>query len=655
MPATRSAQFIGWFAALLAPTLYVKYRVMTAMARSWVAGASVAQVGDGEMPTPWKLWWLHVAPTDVIEVAAGVALLWLVGHLLLRIRIAWLAIATVALAVLYLGATLIALRETGTLATFEALRLTARWAWHEPGVLLHAFTLRNYAMMAAGLLWIASPIVLAHLIARLERGAAWRRWTPALLTAALIVAAVIARPDVFAPPSPAISVSRGLWTSAALTLTREWTDAPRVPTRSAQALLDEYWRLVYPNGRPAMAVPEGELAAAERRPRHVIVVMLETAPREFYDLIDNPSLPVLQSMAEHAIVSQRHYAAAPISDLDVHAIFSGTYPRPGHPIYRFGRFTTDGLATTLRARGYQSTFIDSTTLRWNVAQEADAVSDLGFSTVREMSDAPLPPIDDPYEYGIARDRKSLSLALDAVVEAARHQQRALVAVQTNLGHYPWRAPAGRTGEPARQRMAGLAQAIDGLLGELRAGLAGHHLEDEAIIVVTGDHGLRFALEFDSVGEPIRHGDLMFNVPLVIYAPALIPRRITLPWVTSHIDMAPTILDLLGVPRDGLLLQGENVLDERLQERVTLLPSGMFVPMYPVDGFHYLGNVYSWAYVVDRVNVRADPGGAPGAGQATLSSEQVRALLTASRRLLDDTAAFFLHRGATAAASPGVSR
>jgi hypothetical protein len=143
--------------------------------------------------------------------------------------------------------------------------------------------------------------------------------------------------------------------------------------------------------------------------------------------------------------------------------------------------------------------------------------------------------------------------------------------------------------------------------------------------------------------------------LVIYAPALIPRRITLPWVTSHIDLAPTILDLLGVPRDGLLLQGENVLDERLQERVTLLPSGMFVPMYPVDGFHYLGNVYSWAYVVDRVNVRADPGGAPGAGQATLSSEQVRALLTASRRLLDDTAAFFLHRGATAAASPGVSR
>ena len=145
---------------------------------------------------------------------------------------------------------------------------------------------------------------------------------------------------------------------------------------------------------------------------------------------------------------------------------------------------------------------------------------------------------------------------------------------------------------------------------MRAGLASHHLEDEAIIVVTGDHGLRFALEFDSVGEPIRHGDLMFNVPLVIYAPALIQRRITLPWVTSHIDLAPTILDLLGIPRDGLLLQGENVLDSRLEERVTLLPSGMFVPMYPVDGFHYLGNVYSWAYVVDRVNVRADPGGAP---------------------------------------------
>ncbi|HEX5217518.1 MAG TPA: sulfatase-like hydrolase/transferase [Vicinamibacterales bacterium] len=655
MPATRSAQLIGWFAALLGPTLYVKYRVMTALARAWVAGASVAQVGDGEMPSPWKLWWLHVAPTDVIEVAIGVALVWLIGHVILRVRIAWLATVTVALAMLYLGATLIALRETGTLATVEALRLALRWVWHEPGVLLHAFTPRHYAMMAAGLLWVASPIALAHVIARLERGAAWRRWTPAALATALVVAAAIARPDVFAPASPSISVSRGLWTSAALTLTREWRDAPRVPTQSAQALLDEYWRLVYPKGRPPQAAPRVDLAAAERRPRHVIVVMLETAPRQFYDLIDNPSLPVLQSMAAHAIVSNRHYAAAPTSDLGVHAIFSGTYPRPGHPIYRFGRFTTDGLATTLRARGYQTTFIDSTTLRWNVAQEADAVLDLGFSTVREMSDVPLPPIDDPYEYSVARDRKSLSLALDAVVEAARHDQRALVAVQTNLGHYPWRAPAGTTDQSPRARIAGLARTIDGLLGELRAGLASHHLEDEAIIIVTGDHGLRFALEFDSVGEPIRHGDLMFNVPLVIYAPSLIKERITLSWVTSHVDLAPTILDLLGVPRDGLLLQGESVLDRRLEDRVTLLPSGMFVPMYPVDGFHYLGNVYAWAYVIDRVNVRADPVGVPGAAQPALTSDQVRALLTASRRLLDDTAAFFLHRSATAAASPGVSR
>jgi hypothetical protein len=171
------------------------------------------------------------------------------------------------------------------------------------------------------------------------------------------------------------------------------------------------------------------------------------------------------------------------------------------------------------------------------------------------------------------------------------------------------------------------------------------LADDVLIVIVGDHGLRFSIEFESFGTSIRHGDLMFNVPLMLYAPALFTHTVRLPWATSHVDIEPTLLDLLGVPRDGLLLHGENMLDPRLTDRVTVLPSGMFAPMYPVDGLHYRGTWYTWASALDRVRSRPASTSMTESG-GTLSPDQVRAILRDGRRLFDETAARFLRAGTT---------
>jgi hypothetical protein len=514
------------------------------------------------------------------------------------------------------------------------------WRWVLQDARAAAVTNRQLLLGAGAVLWIATPVAFASILGRLEQAVPRLRLVIPLLLVGLVAGAAVIRPDAMALPLT-VSLSRGLWSSAVIAVMREADDRPTAAARSTQELQDSYIGLVYPAGRPP-AAPIVEIPAASRRLRHVLLVILETAPREIYRLVDNDDLPTFREMSRHALVSERHYSAAPRTDLALYSIMSGTYPRAGAPLYEFGRFRTDGLATMLGARGYVPTYIDSITLKWNVREEALAINDLGFPRIVEEGDAPLPPFSDPFDAAVARERTSISLAHDAIMDAERRGQKALVAVATNLGHFPWRAPAASASALPAAKVAGLAAAFDRLMAEELARLADAGLSNEVIVVIVGDHGLRFAPEFESFGVPIRHGDLMFNVPLLIYAPAVFKDAVRVPWATSHVDIEPTLLDLLGVPRDGLVLHGEQMLDRRLADRVTLLPSGMYPPMYPVDGLSYRGERFTWETALDRVRSSSIAHSGEGStGASDLSPDQVRDILRRGRRLFDETAAHFL--------------
>jgi arylsulfatase A-like enzyme len=69
-------------------------------------------------------------------------------------------------------------------------------------------------------------------------------------------------------------------------------------------------------------------------------------------------------------------------------------------------------------------------------------------------------------------------------------------------------------------------------------------------VVTADHG-------ESLGEQryfFEHGDLgtqaEIHIPLAVALPGAIPPRTRVPYATRSIDVAPTILDFVGLPADG---------------------------------------------------------------------------------------------------------
>lgn len=99
--------------------------------------------------------------------------------------------------------------------------------------------------------------------------------------------------------------------------------------------------------------------------------------------------------------------------------------------------------------------------------------------------------------------------------------------------------------------------VDQELGRLFQFLDKRQNRDFPLTVITSDHG-------ESLGEhgELTHGVFAYNstlhIPLIIYQPQLFPKSKAIQEMVRHIDIAPTILDVLGIKIPGVI-QGRSLL------------------------------------------------------------------------------------------------
>jgi arylsulfatase A-like enzyme len=102
--------------------------------------------------------------------------------------------------------------------------------------------------------------------------------------------------------------------------------------------------------------------------------------------------------------------------------------------------------------------------------------------------------------------------------------------------------------------AGIRNA-DAELKRLLDALDAPRIRDDTLVVFVSDHGEGFG-EHGIVG----HGNVLheedLRVLFMLRAPGLAPRRVK--EMVRTVDVMPTALDLLGVPRDGLQMQGQSL-------------------------------------------------------------------------------------------------
>src|SRR5262249_13202336 len=87
------------------------------------------------------------------------------------------------------------------------------------------------------------------------------------------------------------------------------------------------------------------------------------------------------------------------------------------------------------------------------------------------------------------------------------------------------------------------------------------------------------------------------VPLLVYAPGALGKRFDVPWMTSHIDIPPTLLELLGVRVGRDSEQGSPVWDERIAKRNNYF---LAAHLFGADGYCCNGRYFMWNHLTGAV-------------------------------------------------------
>lgn len=327
------------------------------------------------------------------------------------------------------------------------------------------------------------------------------------------------------------------------------------------------------------------------QPRHVIVLSLDTTRADALGLYGNPRAhtPRLDAFGAESVVFEHHYSAAPTTLASHTALLTGNHPHT-HGVPRNDYKVHDKnelLPELLKAQGFTTAaFLGAMPLgsHSNFTQGFDHVDET-FTQHRQTD-------------GAGQSERPGDLVSDAVMawldaHPAAEGERYFLFIHMFDAHSPYRpdpeelalyepdmsiegagsmdhiervqkmlAKKDPTAEPHVRTLkelylAGVA-TLDKHVGRLIDGLDSRGVLDEAVFIITADHGETYA----SHREAFDHGETVYDetihTPLIVRFPGAWLAGTRIGQAVSNTDVVPTVLALLGFegpPTDGLSLIG----------------------------------------------------------------------------------------------------
>lgn len=297
-------------------------------------------------------------------------------------------------------------------------------------------------------------------------------------------------------------------------------------------------------------------ANAEPRPP-VILISVDTLRADHLSCYQTgrPSTPHIDALAKSGTLFSQVNALVPLTLPSHVAMFTSMYPFAngvednGVP---FG--TGETLATLLKNAGYRTAaFIGGFVLdqRFGLGRGFDLYDspfDLHKKTVTDAGN-------------LKRPGAQVAAAATNWLDRNGNSPFFLFLHLYDL-HTPYDLPAGRQLRGGEKAYSAELAYVDGVIGDFLSHLEGRGLLNAALIVFTSDHGEGLGDHGEST-----HGYFLYEstlrVPLIIHWPLGWKRspnnRIDEP--ASLLDIGPTILDALGLPR-GSVMKGRSLIREK---------------------------------------------------------------------------------------------
>ncbi|MBK9384465.1 MAG: sulfatase-like hydrolase/transferase [Planctomycetes bacterium] len=250
------------------------------------------------------------------------------------------------------------------------------------------------------------------------------------------------------------------------------------------------------------------------------------------------------------------YAAYPESIRGLVALFFGLHPAPGLEAHDYAGLRAPALADELRSLGCRTALF-----------HAGWFDYLGMRPIVEAArfdlalDARAIGGESAASFGVPEER-AIARALQWVDELPPEQRFALVYLPI-AGHHPYAAPRGGPfeGRDEREAWGNALHYADREVARLWRELRARRGSRPLLLAVVGDHGQAFGEHPRNVGHSFFLYEENLRVPLCFAVAGLELPPAEISGVASHVDVLPTLLDLLGAEERAEDMDGRSLLRE----------------------------------------------------------------------------------------------
>jgi len=489
----------------------------------------------------------------------------------------WILALLAVSVVMYYFMALMAYANVGTFLTFSLAVDGARW------LTAHPEDLRNYLSLSAliklisiqggvlGLVFLGFGIR-EHVAARIRTFTATAYLLTLLVSVGLVLIGTVNTVDA----APAYKSSTRSTLTALLS-------ASSGSGRYAKADLGAVGAAYQALSRTPVSPERDSLFGAAPR-KDIILFILETAPRRALSGDGSASLTELAGLGTGSVLySDGHHSTYPYTSDAMYSIFTSTYPIDRIRMLESGSGVAAlGWPTLLQEKGYITkqyspfgdAFENDTALfkkagfdqRYISPKFSGTESDPVVVSAKALLEGF--PSRDIQQDGrtlslLASDLKAWERLRADVLSWKSSDVRFAVAFAPQVGHGPW--PRLLDSRNALDQGGILIALQLAWLRDFLKQLAADGYLENTIVVITGDHGPRTKTEYPELEGGVLT-EISLNVPFALFAPGVFPGKVKLAHATSHVDIGPSLLWLLGIEDTRPVSHGFPMWTPMLSER-----------------------------------------------------------------------------------------
>ena len=317
---------------------------------------------------------------------------------------------------------------------------------------------------------------------------------------------------------------------------------------------------------PLIKIPKerergGSLFPKGKQPNVVLILMESVRAKESGAYGAKQSFtPAFDRLAHQGLLYKNFYANGTQTVRAELSLLCSFYPNfTGTPIYmKRPKLRLSSLPGILQEDGYRTLWISG--FEASYANKDGFLKQHGIEELYDGSD--LDP-DSTEKIGWGYSDKAIFSYAEAILD--KQQEPFFAEIMTLSNHWPfdfsYSEKPKTLPKTADKKYSNYCRGIyytDWAMGEFMKRMHKKPYFNNTLFIITADHGIWYFPPEEKL-TTVEKQEAYFRMPLLFYAPAVLKPEIS-DIVTSQIDVAPTVLDLLGIQRKNAFL-GRSMLDE----------------------------------------------------------------------------------------------